>query len=245
MAHGGRIWCESRQTAEQPNGHVEFHFTLPIAAGQPCRTTSGLLRHSKYVTDLRLNPVGLETGQGTIDAGEINLEADICYAAEQMGRTIRVLVVDDESVYRSCLSSYLQRTPQLARAVTVTEATCAAQALAAVAARGFDLVITDVDIGADSLSGFELVQELGLLGARALTCVHSNRICAADHRAAIEAGADAFLPKPMARAQLLRLVLQAMERIHSQSRVWATGSAPLEVGPRRIAGSNLRSFGVS
>jgi hypothetical protein len=42
--------------------------------------------------------------------------------------------------------------------------------------------------------------------------VHSNRIVAADHRTAIASGADAFLPKPMARAQLLRVVLQSAEQ---------------------------------
>ena len=42
-----------------------------------------------------------------------------------------------------------------------------------------------------------------------LVCVHSNRIVAADSKTAIDAGANYFMPKPMARAQLLRILLQA------------------------------------
>jgi len=64
-------------------------------------------------------------------------------------------------------------------------------------------------MGRDALDGFDLVRELRLRGVAALICVHSNRIIARDHKTAATAGADAFLPKPMARAQLLRLVLQA------------------------------------
>ena len=79
----------------------------------------------------------------------------------------------------------------------------------AVTDQDYDLIITDVDMGKMSLNGFELVRELRKHGSKALICVHSNRIVAADNKAAIEAGANSFIPKPMAHAQLLRLILQA------------------------------------
>ncbi|MEI8027074.1 MAG: response regulator [Pseudomonadota bacterium] len=122
------------------------------------------------------------------------------------------MVVDDETIYRSAVVSYLGRTPELLALISLTQAANAAEALGLIGQYGFDLVITDVDMGLQSLDGFELVRGLRAKGIGSFICVHSNRIIAADHKTAIDAGADAFLPKPMARAQLLRMVLQAVQK---------------------------------
>ena len=109
------------------------------------------------------------------------------------------------------MASYLSRTPELAKTVAVATASNAEDALKITHDQAFDLVITDVDMGCASLDGFELVRKLRDCSVPALICIHSNRIVAADSKKAILAGADAFVPKPMARAQLLRLVLQGFE----------------------------------
>ncbi len=212
-AHGGRIWCESSKTALHPEGKVEFFFTLPIGAGHSSNTTATLPKHSSEILQALAPFTAAEPESlGSIGRGEITLEADIIQAKEGLGRLLRVLVVDDEAIYRSAVAAYFGRTSELLAAVSLTQASNAAEALGAIRQDGFDLVITDVDMGLQSLDGFDLVRGLRAKGIGSLICVHSNRNIAADHKTAIEAGADAFLPKPIARAQLLRLVLQAAQK---------------------------------
>ena len=208
MAHGGRIWCESSQTPEHPTGKVEFFFTLPVAEGHPCKSTALLPRHSSEISSA-LEAIAFTASECSLEKGEATLEADVNQASEHLGRPLQVLVVDDEAVYRNALAAYLGRTPEISKSVSVSCASNIHEALATVSNRAFDLVITDVDLGEVAQNGFDLVRELRRLGVTALMCIHSNRICPADHQTAIESGADAFLPKPLARAQLLRLVLQA------------------------------------
>ena len=231
-AHGGRIWCESSKTLEYPDGKVEFFFTLPVADGRRCKSTTVLPRHSSEITMALQAIAASNDGDGqSVDKGELALEADIVQAREHIGHPLRILVVDDEPIYRNALASYLSRTPELVQSLSVVLASDSEEALKAAAGQVFDLVITDVDMGPASLDGFELVRELKTRRMRALVCVHSNRIVGADHQTAIEAGAEAFLPKPMARAQLLRLVLQAGERGK-----WNAMAAPaIAVPPRQVA----------
>ena len=211
-AHGGRIWAESSKTLEHPDGKVEFFFTLPTAQGARTKTTASLPNHSSDITRaIAAMAAAAETGEGSVDKGELTLEADIIQACDKLGRALRVLVIDDEAVYRGGLAAYLSRTTELEAAILLAQADGSEAAFIAVGAEGFDLIITDVDMGNDSLDGFALVRKFRAGGHAGMICVHSNRIVAADHKRAIEAGADAFLPKPMARAQLLRLVLQAVQ----------------------------------
>lgn len=213
-AHGGKIWCESARSAEHPDGKVEFFFTLPVAKSTPCQTSATLPAHSAEVIGaIRMGTIEASTPE--LDKGVLTLEDELIQAAARRGRPLRVLAVDDEPVYRSALSSYLGRSAEMLAAVALQQAKDSAEALAAVAQGDFDLVITDVDMGTESLDGFALVRELRKRGLESLVCVHSNRIVVADHKAASQAGADAFLPKPMAKAQLLRLLLQAAQECQS------------------------------
>jgi CheY-like chemotaxis protein len=137
------------------------------------------------------------------------LESDIRAFAKAKGRPLKVLVVDDEAIYRSALASSLGRTPELTSAITVLEAQDGDEGLAKLSTNP-DLIVTDVDMGHQT-DGFDFVEAARQAGFTGLICIHSNRMVAKDHRAAFEKGADAFIPKPMARAQLLKLVLQAAQ----------------------------------
>jgi signal transduction histidine kinase/CheY-like chemotaxis protein len=207
-AHGGKIWCESSKTAAHPDGKVEFFFTLPIA-GRVNQTTATLPRHSSDIAKQLVLLVDSHPASLSIDKGEMSLEEDVVLNFTATKRCLRVLIIDDEAIYRSALAAHLTRTPELTSALNITQLEGSLGALQAISKQPFDLIITDVDMGTTSLDGFELVKELRMAGSKALICVHSNRICAGDNKLAIEAGADSFMPKPMARAQLLRIVLQA------------------------------------
>ena len=215
QAHGGKIWCESDRTPAYPEGMVEFCFTLPVAMGHRCKTTDNLPANSSEVMQALLAPSAQSEGDPSVavtspEKGELTLEVEIIEGSRDRGRPFRVLIIDDESVYRSAVASYLARTTELTDAVAVVQADGSAAAMAAANQGAFDLIVTDVDMGPESLDGFELIRAFRSTGVPGLICVHSNRVVAADHKAAIEAGANVFIPKSMARPQLLRLLLQTV-----------------------------------
>jgi signal transduction histidine kinase len=212
-AHGGKIWCNSVKTSDHPEGMVEFFFTLPVARAHKNKSTAILTRHSmEFVMAQYALAAVSELDAQSLHKGELSLAAEIIQASDQIGRPLRVLVVDDEIIYRHTLTSCLAWTAELKQALSFQQAANSDEALGFAKGHAYDLVITDVDMGPHSLNGFELVQELRAIGLKALICIHSNRIVAGDHLMGFNSGADAFLPKPIARAQLLCLVLQAAYR---------------------------------
>jgi signal transduction histidine kinase len=177
-AHGGRIWCESGITLEHPKGKVEFFFTLPIAPEKLCKTTAALPKNSLEIAkQLLFSDVTDVSGPQSIsvDKGELTLEDDIVHALHATGRSLRVLIVDDEAIYRSALSTFLTRTEALSGCLTITRTEDSEEALKALSIQDYDLIITDVDMGVASVNGFELVAELRKRNSKALVCVHSNR----------------------------------------------------------------------
>src|SRR5437868_5502241 len=89
--------------------------------------------------------------------GESALEMDIINVSDDLGRPISVLIVDDESVYRHALINSLGRTPELARSLKISQADGSGQAIGALGDNSFDLIITDIDMGPESMDGIELV----------------------------------------------------------------------------------------
>ncbi len=219
-AHGGRIWARSAKTAKYPVGEVEFCFTLPASPSASGFSPVQLPSHSRHLSSNLPGAYAGSEAEGAMsdtsaDRGERQLEAKIEVACKKLGRSLSVVIIDDESIYRNALTSYLTRRDLLDTFVIVKDFDGSTEALADAAHHAADLIVTDVDMGPASLSGFDLVVQLRLPAqsacSRSLICVHSNRIVAQDHRLAVESGADIFVPKPMARGQLLRLLLQAAE----------------------------------
>lgn len=64
-----------------------------------------------------------------------------------MGQPVRILVVDDETVYRNGLVAYLSRTPELRAAMSLHQTDGSGMALQALKNSDFDLIISDVDMG--------------------------------------------------------------------------------------------------
>jgi FixJ family two-component response regulator len=82
----------------------------------------------------------------------------------------------------------------------------AADAFAKARATRFPVAIIDVDLGPASESGLALVRRLRALDPAMRICVHSDGPPFDLQRLVVEAGGDLFLPKPMAREHLLRLL---------------------------------------
>ncbi len=200
-AHGGNIWCESSAGIG-----VEFHITLPATLPELTPDLRALPKSSQEIT-ARFQAFGAASPD---DDAEVQLELSIKNLLPRLGRRLSVLIVDDERIYRNSLTEGLTRHTELADLLEVVSAECSEDALALPCP---DLAIVDVDLGPSSLSGFELVREMRNRGQSGLVCIHSNRISASDSKTAIAQGADAFLPKPMSRAHLLKLICQSLERL--------------------------------
>lgn len=64
-----------------------------------------------------------------------------------------------------------------------------------------------VSFRSNALNGIDVVRSLRQAGFQGKICIPSNRFLTEDTRIALEAGADMILPKPMSRAQFLKLIL--------------------------------------
>jgi len=138
----------------------------------------------------------------------------------------RVLVVDDDPAIRSALSDELR-----AAGYDVDEAPDGAQGVALAGEGGFDLVLTDLAM--PRLDGFELVRKLRAAGAAAATpiIVLSVRGEEQDKVRALDLGADDFVTKPFALAELLARVRAQLRR--SGATVGTLRFAGIEIDPER------------
>jgi signal transduction histidine kinase/CheY-like chemotaxis protein len=219
QAHEGKIWCESSKTPEHPEGKVEFFFTLPIAAGVDLVTTANLPKHSDEITQMitLMGQASKSMSDSEFNRSEGLLHREVVQRARALPRPLGLLIVDDELIYRSALSGWIGESPELTNVCNVFHANGSVEALAALTNQSIDLIITDIDMGPKSLSGFDLLKELRTTHAfKGLIFVHSNRIVSDDHRKAGDLGANGFLPKPMAKGQLFKLFLQTIQYLSPQ-----------------------------
>ena len=152
------------------------------------------------------------------DLLEVTIEKQILKLCQASKPLLSVLIVDDEGVYRNSLAALLNRSEELKERLQIICAKNSKEALKFCQAAP-SLVILDVDLGPCSLGGYEVVEKLRKQGFEGVICIHSNRSTTEDFTAAVAAGADAVLPKPMSRAHVLKLVLNAAERAHVSAAV--------------------------
>lgn len=219
QAHGGKIWCESSKSQEYPLGKVEFFFTLPIAKESELIPTADLPKNSDEITQVfaMMGEASANKSDSEFNKNEALLYQEVVQQAKTLSRPLKILIVDDESIYRSALAGWIAESPELAKLGTIHHASGSAEAFDTLTRESCDLIITDIDMGPKSLCGFDLVKELRTSHEfKGLIFVHSNRIVPNDHRRAGELGADGFLPKPMAKGQLYKLLLLTIQSLLPQ-----------------------------
>ena len=250
-AHGGSIWCESSKSAEFPNGKVQFFFTIPASMKKANKTRIQLPTQSKDFTAAVFAESDHNESNGfrtSIAQQELELEGAILATSAELGRRLHIVLIDDEPIYIEALRQDFSRSGKLAEIICIDNFETAADALQFVSASKadgrvdarMDLIICDIDLGRESIDGFELVRRIrdqdGAFIAGSFICLHSNRMVADDHRLAISSGADAFLAKPAARAQILKLLLQAAQRANdSYDLPTAAGGCDVEESSPEVA----------
>lgn len=214
-SHGGKIWCQSHETKG-----TEFFLTLPCstqtsdplpnplpASGSEILARVERLRKTHQPESATYIQYDLES----------KIEKQILQALSKNDSPLKILIVDDEGVYRNSLASILSKPEKLRSAIKLEFAQNGNQALSLLAQYpDTKLVILDVDLGMNTLNGYDVLIKMRKANFHGVVCIHSNRSLSTDYRIAMDAGADAVLPKPMGRAHLLKLILQAL---HSTSEV--------------------------
>ncbi len=120
------------------------------------------------------------------------------------GPTPRVLVVDDDKAVRAALGVNLRKA-----GYEVTLCRSAQEALAALADRPFDLVLTDVAM--PGMSGLELLAQLRATWPNVRIVVMTGYGSVPDAVATMKAGADDYIIKPISREELLVIVERAVQ----------------------------------
>ena len=208
-SHGGRIWYNDAM-----DRGLEFCFTLPGSSEFSGVPQTQIPVESGEILDEsdlhRKDKVLLSSSTNSMTPGLIR---DLLVPLK---RTLRIHIVDDEPLYRNAVSHTLG--DSLHSFVTLYTHKNAEELWAATKVDQPDLLVLDVDLGETSLSGFEIAAEIRRRGMTSFVCIHTNRVLSADNRAALEAGADAFLPKPLSEQHFLKLLAQAIERAVSSVR---------------------------
>jgi len=139
----------------------------------------------------------------------------------------QVLVVDDEPAMRRTLSLNLR-----ARGYEVEVAGTGEEALARLRAGGTDLVL--LDLGLPDLGGLEVLTRLRTW-SQVPVIVVSARHASEEKVAALDAGADDYVTKPVGVDELLARIRAAVRRVPEPERVVEAGELRIDLDARRVS----------
>ncbi len=124
------------------------------------------------------------------------------YVASRQKRKLRIGIIDDEEVYINSLEHIVSSDAALAGIISTVRINIGQATLMDAIKGWFDALIVDVDIGLP-FDGNWLSKQIKEVSPSTKICIHSNRSSPEDYRAALDAGADSFLPKPMTKSHLI------------------------------------------
>lgn len=203
--HGGNISARSDRT----NG-TEFFFSLPIAHTTPV-ASSGTVILPKISAEFINLPFIDENGENAESQNLKHAQAytELVALKQRLGRMIRILVIDDEPVYLESMKTILSGGvfAQMIESVTADSSDAAIISTKIFPA---DLILCDIDMGPQSISGFEIVEQLRRDGVGAYIVMHSNRVFQLDSLRASDVGANCFLPKPINEYRLMSVIIEGL-----------------------------------
>ncbi len=208
-AHSGEIWCRS-------DSNVGTEFFCRLASDEFEDNSNAIFPDSSANFNAAIFKDSHDEDKTVLQetSREFLVEFDIPLQSfrEFKDRNFSLLLVDDEDLYSSLVGRYILESAQLREYIDITTITTVKDSFQ-VPVHSCDLAIIDVDLADTYLDGFDLVQlfrkEKQMEG---FICVHSNRGLSEYQDRAHIAGADFFLPKPMTRVHLLKLLKTALEK---------------------------------
>jgi two-component system, OmpR family, KDP operon response regulator KdpE len=133
---------------------------------------------------------------------------------------IRILVVDDEPAIRRAL-----RPPLMELGFQVAEASRGEEALQALRASAYDVVLLDINM--PGLGGIETLQRIRSFSPRLPVLMLTVRDQEEDKVEALNLGADDYITKPFSTRELIARIRSAVRRVRAPAR---TEDAPIEIG---------------
>jgi signal transduction histidine kinase/CheY-like chemotaxis protein len=201
-SHGGAIGCRNTKAG------VEFWFTVPTGTQMDTNLDSQLPATSGLIcaSALRVQKKSVDDQYSESFQKKRRKVIDLLNQKDKLN----ILVFDDDLFYARALTEHVLGDKILNNLVSVTIEETSQRVLTPCPEEKFSLIICDVDMGPESLNGYEIVRRLRKCGSKAHICIHSNRSLPDDYRRAVESGADAFMPKPMTRIHLMDLLLKSI-----------------------------------
>ena len=133
---------------------------------------------------------------------------------------IRILIVDDEPAIRRAL-----RAPLLELGFQVAEASRGEEALQALRAAIYDVVLLDVNM--PGLGGIETLRRIRSFAPRLPVLMLTVRDQEEDKVEALDMGADDYVTKPFSTRELVARIRTAVRRVRAPAR---TEDAPIDIG---------------
>lgn len=197
-AHGGIIRCES----DSKTG-TEFIFTLPALEKQ---LSENFTLHKTLREYLKV-----PKNVSSIDDRESRFEREILGKIRDTEAKIKVLLVDDEAIYRQTLVKLLTLNSDIASHLEIFHAGNSTEAYEKLENFQIDIVILDIDLGKNSENGIDIAEALNKNKFAGRICIHSNRFLSSGHVANLKV--DMITRKPMDRSDLLELIFSVVEKI--------------------------------
>lgn len=195
--HGGRIWFYSRPHC------TEFTMELPAVEGQLTPSAAELIHHSSELWPFEEEAALRVAYSDTTNATEFMRRH------RQIGRSLTLIVADDEPLFRETIRTLLQGIPQVCDHVRVIEADSAEACLELMRGQSCDYLIADLELGQSTMNGYELASTALARYPQTLVLIHSNKRreeMDEQIRALNNQHFMGFVPKPIKQQELLQFL---------------------------------------
>ena len=191
--HGGDIKVES----DKING-TEFILTFPILPGNLSLNVKEIIKHSR---EIKYEP----EKEAYERINEIINE--IKERISQLKFPLKILIVDDEPLFRSSLRNMIAGISELRGYLEIIEVSSGEEALKLAEKDSFPYVISDIDMGEENMDGFEFTKRFLNKRLDSKVVIHSNWNLPDTGERSKDAGAVGFIAKPMTKLQFVEFLL--------------------------------------
>lgn len=202
-AHGGTVWCASSRELG-----TTFSLTIPTAGGAD-GVDLAIPAHSSHVVTAYAGK-SISTGENqAYSLGEDSSASALVEALQAHTSSLHVLLIDDERLYLDGLHSLLTSDSVVRMHLEIVMATSHRDAIEIARCRKVDAVISDIDLGSGAGDGYDVAKDIRAMWPSVKICLHSNRALRDDILKGLQAGADAYSPKPATRQHLYAFLTKA------------------------------------